>query len=647
MARRESKIGFAAILAVEEEGAPAVMPEIAQRHLGNTKSKSQTEQRLELKILSAKTRQSAVTSSSEDMKGQASKKKGRSASMSGSALRRANTKRGMSFSLVTLEQNLMMPSDDEDEDDKFQSTGDDVEDLLKFLRDKVNKANTASSARRWSMVEIQEEDNGKNNTTRDERDLAVLSRNKELLKEHVRGRPFADIKRNIGHLAATIRKEEAARAQNQKRRQSMQKAGRVTTMDRAERMAALEFDTLHGFARLQSRQSNWIKKLALVYRAACMGEQLKAVREARTQNNGAASYIQMTWRGHFKKRMDSAVDDFHSEISPQMQWRWSLYIRCFQRRTAASMARSFFTNFGRPTMAIAVESFRSDIIQMQNWIRSWIVVHFGRINAMTRRIAAEEERVYKRLIKEAEGQMAKLQDAENDQDRRKQAESSETAQAKIREERESQEEQVRDGAHARVLYARSVLMQCAHAVCSCSVLMQCAHAVCSCTTRALLTHYSRTTHALLTHYSRTTHALLTHYSRTTHALLMHYSRTTHAGGKSAGEGFAQTRGDATTGHSQTAPGGAKSGVSSERGSDGRYGHAETDVGSAGWDGGRSIEYSASTLSLALLRSLTRSPALSHSPSCALSHVLIRHWSTIPHTVTNSSTLSLSHGLARS
>jgi hypothetical protein len=48
MARRESKIGFAAVLAVEEEGAPAVMPEIAQRHLGDTKSKSQTEQRLEL-----------------------------------------------------------------------------------------------------------------------------------------------------------------------------------------------------------------------------------------------------------------------------------------------------------------------------------------------------------------------------------------------------------------------------------------------------------------------------------------------------------------------------------------------------------------------------------------------------------------------
>jgi hypothetical protein len=58
---------------------------------------------------------------------------------------------------------------------------------------------------------------------------------------------------------------------------------------------------------------------------------------------------------------------------------------------------------------------------------------------MTRRIAAEEERVYKRLMKEAEAQMTRLQDAEIDQDRRKQAQAVDTAQAKIREDRENQE----------------------------------------------------------------------------------------------------------------------------------------------------------------------------------------------------------------
>jgi hypothetical protein len=369
-----------ALLAGEENEADGeedtAMPSIAERHRAgattNGKSKSQTEQRLEAKILSAKSQKSAADLIKNHSVEKSSKDKGKGKSASSTALsrRRASTKRGMSFSLVTLEQNLMMPSDDEDEDDMVQSTGDSVEDLLNFLRAKIARVQTGAPHRRWSVAPESIKDSGSSKLMKYERDLAVLSRNKGIMREKIVNRPLADLKRNVGHLAAQIRKEEAARAQNNKRRLSVRKGSACTPSDRAERMAALEFDTLHGFARLQSRQNNWLKQLALAYRVAQMGARLEKVRSVQNETTGAARYIQTTWRGHFKKRMDSSLVEFSEEISPEMQWRWSLYIKCFKRRNSAIMIRSFFKNFGRPTMAIAVEGFRSDIIQMQVHISS-------------------------------------------------------------------------------------------------------------------------------------------------------------------------------------------------------------------------------------------------------------------------------------
>eukprot|EP00935_MAST-01C_sp_MAST-1C-sp1_P001171 g1171.t1 len=426
-------------LSSQSEGG--LLPAVAR---SSTKSRRAIDERLDAKITNAKLRFNMERGGGEGNTPKHGLDKRRSVTIA--ALRRENSRRrSRNISLVALEQNLM-ESDEDEVDIESADTGDEAEDLIQYLRAKIRKTTVLGERRRSLGITIQAFGEESEESTKQskrvvkfKRDLEVLTRNKVQVREILRKQRYPDPRKHIGHLVAKCRKEESSRERTKKQRESMKRSVTLTA-DRAERIAALEFDTLHGFAKLQTRQRYWITHVVLVYRSyTCMGLRMERVRNNRQQMTGAASNIQALWRGHFKQRMDSAVDEFTEVISPAMQWRWKLYIRCFSRRSAAKMARNFFRSFGRPTMAIAVEGFRADIIAMQNWVRNWIVVHFSRINAMTKRIAIAEEKVYARLIKEAEAQMNKIHELEVAAEKKEQQKEMELAREGIRAEREAED----------------------------------------------------------------------------------------------------------------------------------------------------------------------------------------------------------------
>jgi hypothetical protein len=183
----------------------------------------------------------------------------------------------------------------------------------------------------------------------------------------------------VGHLAAQLRKDEAGRAKKE-----------GAFLRKKTRRLSIQ---LHGMHTVQEK---WLQHIYLCRCSGLFQRALSESQEARKELARSAGTIQGFWKIKYTTGKNAKIAV--SSLPPEIRWRWSLNVRCFKRKFAAQLTRDFLRRYASQKLRITVHRFRRDVILMQQWMRSWVQVLHARLTAMNKRVAKEEEKIYRELL---------------------------------------------------------------------------------------------------------------------------------------------------------------------------------------------------------------------------------------------------------
>ena len=138
--------------------------------------------------------------------------------------------------------------------------------------------------------------------------------------------------------------------------------------------------------------TRWLRLIMFSSRTQLLTQRWAAVRNERAAKRDGAEMIQKIWRKQFDVKMTALVTEMKQGLSIGMLMKMKLQCRVIRRRIAAQRARSYFTHFGKMSVALVAGMFYGCVKNAQRLIRSVLVCRRARASSLTLLLKREVER---------------------------------------------------------------------------------------------------------------------------------------------------------------------------------------------------------------------------------------------------------------